>query len=148
MFDRKGIYKRVMAQYSVVRPVELARRLGIKPQVVLQWKDGIRQVPWLRLKALVDEHDLSWDWLLEGREPEHWHHAKKTTGKTFDRKGINDRFLSLYPDCSQNKLGKVLRVNGTTIFKWRNYLSQVPWKRLKHAVDTKGVTWDWLIEGR
>lgn len=147
MFDRKGIYERVMAQYSVVRPVELARKLGIRPQVVLQWKEGVRQVPWLRLKALVDDQGLSWDWLIEGKEPKYRRHANKEAGQPFDRHGINQRFLSLFPDYSNAKLGKELGVNGTTVFKWRHDMEQVAWERLKYAVDTKGVTWEWIIEG-
>jgi hypothetical protein len=39
-------------------------------------------------------------------------------------------------------------VNPGTIFKWRRDVAQVPWERLKYAVDTKEVTWDWIIEGQ
>ena len=61
---------------------------------------------------------------------------------------INQRFLSLFPNMSQAQTGKEIGVNPGTVFKWRKDISQVPWERLKHAVDTKGVIWEWLIEGR
>ena len=147
MLDRKGIYERVMTQYSVTRPVDLARKLGVKPQVVLQWKEGVRQVPWHRLKVLVDAQGLCWDWLIEGKEPKHQIRTAKEPEQPFDRHGINERFLSLFPDCSNAKLGKELGVRDTTVFKWRHDMEQVAWERLKHAVDTKGVTWEWLLEG-
>lgn len=148
MFDRRGIYLRFSSCYPELKLVDLARLLGVTPQILDHWKTTRRPIPWRTLKKLVDEQDLSWDWLLEGKEPKHRQRGKRSTGKTFDRKGINDRFLSLYLNYSQERLGKELGINGTTVFKWRHYMSQVPWNRLKHAVDTKGVTWEWLIEGR
>ncbi len=147
MLDRKGIYERVMTQYSVTRPVDLARKLGVKPQVVLQWKDGVRQVPWHRLKVLVDAQCLSWNWLIDGKEPKYRNPIKEESGHPFDRHGINQRFLSLFSDYSNAKLGKELGVRDTTVFKWRHDMEQVSWERLKYAIDSKGVTWDWLIEG-
>ena len=100
------------------------------------------------MKKLIDEQGLSWDWLLEGKEPKHNHRAKKAAEQAFDRHAINQRFLSLYPDVSQVKLGKILGINEKMVFRWRHDMAQVSWERLKHEVDTKGVTWEWLIEGR
>ncbi len=104
-------------------------------------------VPWHRLKTLVDEQGLSWDWLIEGKEPKYRRRSKSEEGQPFDRHGINQRFLSLFPGLSNAKLGKELGVRDTTVFKWRHDMEQIPWERLRYAVDTKGVTWDWLLEG-
>ncbi len=98
-------------------------------------------------EIVVYEHGLSWDWLIEGREPKHQRRTAEKAEQPFDRHGINQRFLSLLPNCSNAKLGKELGVRDTTIFKWRHDMEQVAWERLKYAVDTKGVTWEWLLEG-
>lgn len=148
MLDKQGIYSRFIACYSLESPYELAKLLGIHHAVVYQWKDGARPVPWHRLKTLVEDQCLSWDWLIEGQEPKHQCHVKKKAGRPFNRHAINQRFLSLFPDMSNAKLGKELGVNGTTVFKWRHDMEQVSWERLKFAVDAKGVTWEWLIKGR
>ena len=148
MFDRREIYEHFASCYPVETPSALAEILELTRQIVNHWKSGVRPIPWHRLKTLVDEQGVSWDWLLEGKEPKYRHHAKKTEGQSFDRHAINQRFLSLYPNVSQVKLGKILGINEKMVFKWRHDIAQVSWERLKHAVDTKGVTWDWLIEGR
>lgn len=147
MLNRVGIYKRFKAQYPADRPVDLARLLGVKPQAVLQWKDGKRQVPWHRLKAVSDEQGVCWDWLLEGKEPKYHPHGKTIPCTPFDRHSINQRFLSLFPGLSQGKLAKELGVKQMSVYRWRHDISQVPWERLRYAVDSKGVTWEWLIGG-
>lgn len=147
MFDRVGIYERFIACHDVSDIAELAGKLGITYQTIHSWKTGKYPIPWIRLKALVDEKGLSWDYLIEGKEPMYRRHTKRGAGQPFDRHGINDRYLSLYQGYSQEKLGKELGVNQTTVFKWRHDISQVPWERLRDAVDGKGVTWDWIIEG-
>ncbi len=121
--------------------------LGVTPKLIDHWKSGRAPIPWKKLKALVHEQNLRWDWLIEGKEPKHQIRTAKDPEEPFDRHGINERFLSLFPDCSNAKLGKELGVRDTTIFKWRHDMEQVAWERLKHAVDTKGVTWEWLLEG-
>jgi DNA-binding transcriptional regulator YdaS (Cro superfamily) len=148
MFDRIGIYERFKGQYPAARPIDLARLLSVRPQAVLQWKDGKRQVPWRRLKVIIDEQGICWDWLLEGKAPKYHRHGNKPASHEFDRHGINMRFLSLFPDMSQAKVAKELGVKQMSVYRWYHSISQVPWERLKYAVDTKGVTWEWLIEGR
>ncbi len=147
VFDRQGIYKRFSSCYPTDKPTELARLLGLKQPTVQEWKSGKNAIPWQRLKKVVYEHGLSWDWLIEGREPKHQRRTAEKAEQPFDRHGINQRFLSLLPNCSNAKLGKELGVRDTTIFKWRHDMEQVAWERLKYAVDTKGVTWEWLLEG-
>lgn len=148
MLEKINIYIRFSSCYHVKKPSELANMLGVERQVVNHWKSGASPVPWRRLKQLVDEQGLTWDWLLEGREPKHREGVEGVPKKSFQRRGINKRFLSLFPGYSQAKLGRELGVNQTTVFKWQHNLAQVPWERLKDAVDAKGVTWEWLIEGR
>ena len=148
MFDRRGIYNRFASCYSTDKPTELARLLGLKQPTVQEWKSGKNAIPWQRLKKVVYEHGLSWDWLIEGKEPKHSHRTAKGAEQPFDRHGINQRFLSLFPDCSNAKLGKELGVRDTTVFKWRHDMEQVAWERLKYAVDAQDVTWEWLLEGQ
>ncbi len=147
MFDRDGIYRRFAECHSAKNSVQLAKKLGLYPTSVFRWRAKKTQIPWKWLKSLVDEQGLSWDWLIEGKEPKHSQRTAKELGQPFDRHGINQRFLSLYLDCSNAKLGKELGVRDTTVFKWRHDMEQVAWERLKHVVDTKGVTWEWLLEG-
>ncbi len=147
MLDRQEIFNRFASCYAAPKLVELARMLGVTPKLIDHWKSGRAPIPWKKLKTLVHEQDLRWDWLIEGKEPKHQIRTAKEPEQPFDRHGINERFLSLFPDCSNAKLGKELGVRDTTIFKWRHDMEQVAWERLKHAVDTKGVTWEWLLEG-
>lgn len=86
--------------------------LGVTPKLLDHWKSGRAPIPWKKLKTLVHEQDLRWDWLLDGKEPKHHRRAVKEPGQPFDRHGINWRFLSLFP-CL---LGKELGVRDT-VFK-------------------------------
>ncbi len=147
MFDRQGIYTRFVECFSDKYPAELARTLGVHHTMVFQWKSGKRPVPWSTLKHLVDVHGLRWDWLVEGKGPKN-RQRKSENSEPLDRHAINQRFLSLFPNMSHAKIGKELGVNPGTISKWRRDLAQVPWERLKYAVDNKDVTWEWLLEGR
>ncbi len=146
MIDRLGIYQRFAKCYKSKSPYELAIKLGIKSPDVYQWKDGQRPIPWDKLKDLLDEQQLRWDWLIEGKGPKNYQ-RKSEKSEPLDRHAINQRFLSLFPNMSHAKIGKELGVNPGTISKWRRDL-EVPWERLKYAVDNKGVTWEWLLEGR
>lgn len=147
MFDNQKIYQRFAECHSLETPVQLAKKLGLRHASVFRWRSGVKPIPWKWLKSLVDEQGLCWDWLLEGKEPKYCPRTKKAPGSPFDRHAINQRFLSLYPDVSQVKLGKILGINEKMVFKWRHDIAQVSWERLKDAVDTKDVAWEWLIEG-
>ncbi len=65
MFDRQGIYARFALCYRAGSAVELANLLELNRKTVYQWASGERQVPWNRLKRLLDDQLLSWDWLKE-----------------------------------------------------------------------------------
>ena len=148
MFDRQGIYRRFNESYETETPYELAMKLGINHAIVYQWQKGERPIPWPRLKTLVTEQRLSWDWLIKGVGPKYCHCQKNKRSESFEHHAINERFLSLFPKMSHAEIGKEIGVNPGTISKWRRGISQIPWERLKDAVDKKGVTWHWLLEGR
>ncbi len=63
-------------------------------------------------------------------------------------KEIGERFFSLYGDYSRDDLAALFGVGPSAISDWRNNRKKVPWDKLVFAVQTKGVTWDWLLEGR
>ena len=69
MFDWLAIYSRFAEGYDEKRPARLARLVGVTKKSEHDWKKGKSHVPWRRMKTLVDEKGLSWDWLLEGTEP-------------------------------------------------------------------------------
>ena len=147
MFNRVGIYERFAASHSASY-AELAVILGVARQTTHNWKVGRYPIPWVRLKTLVDEQGISWDWLIDGVEPQRHSHTQNASPRPLDRHAINQRFLSLFPGMSQAKVAKELGINQTTVFKWEHGISQVPWERLRYAVSAKGVTWEWLLEGR
>ncbi len=147
MLDKRGIYQRFIEFYPSKTPYELAMRLGIDHSLAYQWQEGKCPVSWRRLKALADEEGVCWDWLIEGKKPKYRPPGKKTFCQPFDRHGINKRFLSLFPGLSQGKLAKELGVKQMSVYRWCHDISQVPWERLKYAVDFKEVTWEWLLEG-
>lgn len=148
ILDKRSICLRFFECHSPKTPYQLAIKLGVHPPLVYRWRDGDAPVPWRWLKMLVDDQGLSWDWLIEGTDPKKRTRRKGDASRQLERHAINQRFLSLYPNMSHAEIGKEIGVNPGTISKWRRDLSQVPWERLKDAVDEKGATWEWLLEGR
>lgn len=148
MFDTAEINMRYLSRFSPLAPIELAKKLGIKHSTVYQWKSGKRQVPWERLKEVIDSEGLSWDWMLCGEPP-----IVVTQGilnkihEPFDWHGINQRFLSLFSGQSQTNIGNTLGLRQTTVHAWYHDQRKVPWRRLQYAVDHHGVSWHWLITG-
>lgn len=149
MFDTKGIYDRYASCYNAKSSGDLAQILGIARQTTNDWKNGISKVPWWRLKELVNLQGMSWDWLLCGEGDRHSPGKMNGEIKEFDIKGINNRFLSLFPtDWTQAELARHLNVSQVTVHKWQNAQEQVSWQRLAGAKNKHQVTWDWIIEGR
>lgn len=149
LLDKRMICLRFFECYAPKTPYELAIKLGVHPPLVYRWQDGDAPVPWCWLKKLVDEQRLSWDWLVDGKDPKHRKRRKNEVLQAkLERHAINQRYLSLFPNMSHVEIGKEISVNPGTISKWRRDLSQVPWERLKDAVDKKSATWEWLLEGR
>lgn len=150
MLDREAIGKRFFSCFPGISPTELARILDVTHPTVFQWLSNDRQVPWAKLGFLVDKKDMSWDWLLDGKEPKLRPPdivKININSRIFDRAGINQRFLSLFPNVSQTKLANQLGITQTAVSAWKLNRRQVPWEKLKYAVDVKHVTWNWLIEG-
>lgn len=145
--NRKEIYFRFASCYGVKRPVELARILVLSQQTVQAWKTGKNPLPWARKKRLVDAMGLSWDWLIEGREPKHAPGREPGLCNPFDWLAINRRFLSLYPPVSQAKLGEILGIKQVSVHRMQHGVLHVSWERLEAAVTDFGVAWDWLLEG-
>lgn len=149
MLDRREINVRFFECFPTETPYALAKKFGVHPSVAYRWRDGEIPVPWHCLKRVVDEQPIRWDWLIDGTEPKQRTRCKDEVFEPMNRHAINQRFLSLFPKMSQARIGQELGgINPGTVYKWRKDIAQVPWERLKYAVENKGVTWEWLIEGR
>ena len=125
----------------------MAGILGLNRKTVYQWESGARQVPWKRMKRVVDEQGIRWNWLLEGKEPKAYPNHDTSKCRLLNRREINQRYLSLFPALPQAELATLIGVSQAMISYWVTEKLQVPWEKLKAAVDDKGVTWDWLLEG-
>ena len=149
MLNRREIDLRFFECFPDQTCYALAKKFDVHPSLTYQWQAGKAHVPWHRLKSLVDEQGLSWDWLIDGREPKRRKRRNSQMPRELDRRAINERFLSFFPGKSHAEIGRELGgLNPGTIGKWRLHTAQVPWERLKYAVDTLGTTWEWLLEGR
>ncbi len=67
-FDRQGINRRALSVFDGELQEEVARLLGVSQSAVSSWKNCRRQVPWEKLKMIVDAKGVSWNWLIEGEE--------------------------------------------------------------------------------
>lgn len=148
MFDRQSIYERFASCHTAENPTDLAKILGLHFTTTYQWRSGKYQVPWSRLKQVVDEKKVTWDWLIEGVEPKKRPRTRHIIVIPLTRSEINSRFLSVFSGMTQVELGTLLGVSQVAVHKWESNKEQVPWKKLKYAVDNKSVTWEWLLEGR
>lgn len=89
--------------------------------------------------------------MLEGRGEKH-HPLKKpirrrSKSPKFPIDEINSRFLSLFEGQKQTSIAAKLGVTSAAVSEWKHNLDRVPWEKLKYAVDTFGVRWDWLLDG-
>lgn len=149
MLERMAISKRFFQCYIGESRSSLGQKFDVRAPTVTQWATkGL--VPWSKLKYLSDSQAVSWDWLIDGREPRASTKAAKTPrskSPRFAKAKINQRFLSLYPDMTQTEIAIVLETAVGTVNDWKRTKSPVPWHRLAEAVDTFGLRWDWLIDG-
>lgn len=144
------INSRFLAFFPGKSQVQIAELYGISQPTVSEWVSGRAQVPWEKLKDLVDTQKVCWNWLLEGLEPKYRAAAldePETERGVFDTPGINNRFLSLFPDFTQKELAEYFGITQPVVSKWKTFDKQVPWDKLKHVVDSQGISWDWLLEG-
>jgi hypothetical protein len=61
---------------------------------------------------------------------------------------IADRFFSCHAGKNTAELLELFGTNKFSLSKWKSYDEKVPMKHLDKTVETEGVTWDWLLEGR
>ncbi|MCC8108441.1 MAG: helix-turn-helix domain-containing protein [Planctomycetes bacterium] len=146
--DKVAVAERFFSCYPKMTSHEAARFFKVSQSTVVLWKTkGL--VPWRELKFLSDSQGISWDWLLEDR-------GEKYSGKTpkairnrypkFPKESINSRFFSLYDGLSHKDIAEKLGISVSRIYSWHKGEELVPWRWLKHAVDSFGVKWDWLID--
>ena len=148
MLDRFGTYTRFVSCFPVHTSAALAEILKIDVSAVLQWKALKRQIPWEWLKIVVDTQVISWDWLLEGVEPKISPYRIGKRPTALNPRLINKRFFAQFPDMSQAQIAKEVGVSQTSVYRWHKGTIIVKRECLKHAVDQKGTTWEWLLEGR
>ena len=148
--DKKAISARFFHCFHNESHLSIAVKLGVSRQSVDQWKNNDRPIPWEKLKVVVDTLGLSWDWLIEGWEPRERRHIniERAEGMEFDLRGINARFLSLFTQMTQQEIADEVGVSRGAVQSWQNNRRKVPWERMRYAVHRKGVSWEWLIEGR
>ncbi len=65
-----------------------------------------------------------------------------------DYKAIYGRYESCLNAKSSGDLAHILSIARQTTNDWKNGKSKVPWWRLKELVDSQGISWDWLIDGK
>ena len=148
MLDRINISRRFFQYYRPESLRSLGRMFGVRKSTAAQW--AIKGVPWDKLKYFSDSLAISWDWIIEGREPQasaKEARVPKSKNPRFAIAKINRRFLSLYPDMTQTEIAAALKAAVSTVNDWKRNRSAVPWHRLADAADTFGLRWDWLIDG-
>lgn len=71
MFDLNEFLVRLFSVYDVRTQTELGKCLGVSQDLISNWKRG-KALPTLEMLAkVVEDKGLTWDWLLEGREPKY-----------------------------------------------------------------------------
>ena len=149
MLDKMAMSKRFFSSYEDKSRRDVALIFGVRKGTVTTWANK-GTVPWSKLKYLCESQAVSWDWLIEGRKPkgsEKEPVLPSSTSPEFDREGINERFLSLFPKRSQTEIAKALRVAPATVHEWMTNQKPVGWLRLDNAVHMFGIRWDWLVDG-
>ncbi len=73
MFDKKAINERFFSFFAGRKQAELMALFAVKQATISQWQNHRKQVPWEKLQYLVEKERITWDWLLEGREPKYRH---------------------------------------------------------------------------
>lgn len=149
--DKNSIIDRFFDCYSDLSHLQIAKEFAISRQTVDQWGRHESPVPWRKLKNLVNEQSISWDWLIDGygaKNRTHIYPEEASRNPEFDRAGINTRFLSCFQGVTQNDVAERLGINRSFISAWRTNRKQVPWETLQYAVVHESLSWEWLIEGR
>ena len=77
------IIRRIFELYDSPRKNKLAATLHLDKSMISKWTtddpETKRHPTWDTLKKIVDEKGVTWDWLLEGREPKYRRSSRKRT---------------------------------------------------------------------
>ncbi len=65
--NRHAINKRFLSLFPGISQARIAGELGVKQTSVYRWRHDMAQVARECLKYAVDNKEVTWDWLLEGR---------------------------------------------------------------------------------
>ncbi len=71
MLNWNEIADRFFSLYPEKKQSEIVSQFHVKQQSVSSWKTYKEKVPLRVLEQVVDMENLTWDWLLSGREPKH-----------------------------------------------------------------------------
>ncbi|MCD7896140.1 MAG: helix-turn-helix domain-containing protein [Planctomycetaceae bacterium] len=72
MLNCKEIVGRLFLLYDVSTQTALSEKLGITQTLISRWiKDPTRRPSWDTMEKVIEETGVTWDWLLEGREPQY-----------------------------------------------------------------------------
>ena len=71
MLDYKEITNRIFDICGTKNQTVVGKRMGVSQNLVSMWVSGERKPTLKGLEKLVDDENLNWDWLLEGREPKY-----------------------------------------------------------------------------
>lgn len=66
------IVNRLFELYGVKTQTALSEKIGVKQTLISRWiKDASRAPTWETIGRIVADTHVTWDWLLEGREPKY-----------------------------------------------------------------------------
>jgi transcriptional regulator with XRE-family HTH domain len=65
------IAERYFSLYGNFSQKVLAESIGVSQPAINNWRKGRKKVPWDKLIRAVRDHNVTWDWLLEGRGPKY-----------------------------------------------------------------------------
>ena len=75
MLKWNEVTQRIFEIYDRPAKYRLAEMLGVNKSVVSQWTTSnqrlLRKPTWDVLTKVIDDKGVTWDWLLEGREPKY-----------------------------------------------------------------------------
>jgi transcriptional regulator with XRE-family HTH domain len=75
MLKWQEIIVRIYELYGVKTQISLAKCLGVTRSLVSRWHledPDARRIPtWETMAKVVQDKGVTWDWLLEGREPKY-----------------------------------------------------------------------------
>ncbi len=74
------ISKRFFSLFSNLDRSGLAGTFEVTPSSISEWRNNKKKIPWDKLIYAVQAKNVTWDWLLEGREPKYREPPSMTSG--------------------------------------------------------------------